>query len=64
MYSGLEMLVKAISIEKQTIQIIVSTKKASSPSLLTDNILTSSPNKAYIVTMAIIMENGTLSTIF
>lgn len=64
MYSGLHILVKTISIINATIHITVNTKNTSSPYLSTDSILISSPNKAYIVTIAIKIENGVLSVIF
>lgn len=62
-YSGLQILVRVISITNATIHITVSTKNTSSPYLSTDNILISSPKSAYIVTNAINIENGVLSVI-
>lgn len=56
------MHVKTISRVKQIMQIIVITKKPSSPFFVTVRMRMSSPNKAYSVTMAMRIEKGILST--
>jgi hypothetical protein len=63
-YEGLQILERAISTMNATIQMMVSTKNTSSPYLSTDSIRMSSPNKAYMVTSAIIIENGKLSVMY
>ena len=64
MYSGFAMLVRVISTINATIHITVRTKNTSSPYLSTDNIRISSPNNAYIVTIAMNSEKTVLSVIF
>jgi hypothetical protein len=63
-YSDLHIQVNTISNVKNTMQTIVNPKNASSPSLLTVKTLMSSPKRAYMVTIAIVIEKGRLSIKF